>query len=94
MTIKEAKEILDAKTFDTKIDAHVELTEWGKAKSFFEAYRMAKRSLEAWEKVIEDIKNISIYVRTTSEEMVMPYINPHGVIHIIKKHLGEVEDET
>ena len=92
MTVKEAKEILDAKTFDTKIDAHVELTEWGKAKSFFEAYRMAKRSLEAWENVIEEIKdNISFYVPPNSEEMVMPYINPHGVIHIIKKHLGEVE---
>ena len=58
-----------------------------------EALKSAKRSLEAWEKVIEEIKNISIYVRTTSEEMVMPYINPHGVIHIIKKHLGEVEHE-
>ena len=59
-----------------------------------QAFDMAVKALEAWEKVIEDIKNISIYVRTTSEEMVMPYINPHGVIHIIKKHLGEVEDET
>lgn len=58
-----------------------------------QAFDMAIKSLEAWEKVIEDIKNISIYVRTTSEEMVMPYVNPNGVIHIIKKHLGEVEDE-
>ena len=58
-----------------------------------EVLKSAKRSLEAWEKVIEEIKNISIYVRTTSEEMVMPYVNPHGVIHIIKKHLGEVENE-
>ena len=57
-----------------------------------EVRQMAFRSLEAWEKVIEEIKdNISIYVPPNSEGMVMPYINPHGVIHIIKKHLGEVE---
>ena len=91
MTVKEAKEILDAKTFDTKIDAHVELTEWGKAKYFFEAYRMAKRSLEAWEKVIEEITELhdeSIDVRFEEE---YAYWN---TLDIIKKHLSEVENET
>lgn len=91
MTIKEAKEILDAKTFDTKIDAHVELTEWGKAKSFFEAYRMAKRSLEAWEKIIEEITTEHDKAFGVHFEEEWAY---GKVLEIINKHLCEVEHDS
>lgn len=46
-----------------------------------EALKSAKRSLDAWDKVIEEIENTSI----------ADFIATQTVLEVIKKHLGEVE---
>jgi len=58
MTNEEAIKILKAKTFDTQSDAHVELTDWHEAKSFFTAFDMAINALSQQTDVLQVLKEI------------------------------------
>ena len=103
MTVKEANEIIEKKR---KCNGFYEQGTKGRCFSFYvtcgschywvdkdkynEACDVAKKSLEAWEKVVEDIETEISYKPMEMWDMKMAF---NKSLDIIKKHLNEVEDE-
>ena len=88
MTTQEAIEILK---LQNKFD---ERYIYGKQPDVEMAIDMAIRSLEAWEKVREDIHNFNGMDTYVCGDGLYKWIKAKDIVESINKHLGEVENDS